>query len=171
MQTTKKIAAILIIILLVIGISILLLQHCKQTVPQICKADKPTHEAMKIVVRWQQWLAERGATTSISEEGFTSHNKSLEALFCEGPCQILIMYIDNQEVDVLCFPDNSTAQETYREVIHTCMCMDMLPGMICYESFGVYENFVIMLPVNESSEKIERFITGFWDKNFNRTIV
>jgi hypothetical protein len=165
--------------IVITGIIILLLLYNRQIILQTDRGNetqyhsndsimKPmtidTYEAMKIIACWQQWLAERGIAAGISEEGFTSHNKSLEVLGCEGTCQTLIMYIDNQEVDVLCFPDTSTAQETFEEVVHICECIDILPGMICYESFGVYGNFMIMLPINESSGKIEPLITGFWDE-------
>ncbi len=36
---------------------------------------------------------------------------------------------------------------------------------------SLHDNIMIILPVNENSEKIEQLIAGFWDRNFNRTIV
>lgn len=142
-----------------------MLLHTKQTMPQIMKPMIiNTQEAMQIVVDWQRWLVERGITARVSEEGFTSRNHSLEVLDYDAPCRTLIMYIDNLEVYILCFPDGATAQETLEEVAHIYACIDILPGGVCYESFGAYGNFVIMLPLNENSERIEPLITDFWSK-------
>ena len=122
-----------------------------------------TRIGMVLALRWQEWLAWKGAEIIIADEGFQPLRYS-KSLFTRASCQTLKLSIDGNKVELICCTDEDSAQRIMEAEYHILSVKVIMIGQNIYAGIRYGRFLVMMLEESENYKKIESLSQEFWSQ-------